>query len=75
MKMKRQKYKPEEDGKLATSLAMAKMRSIAFDPATPRRVINRLDNLHNDDDAVSKADAKRARKQTKLAALVAKGKA
>lgn len=68
--MKRKSYKPKTDGLLNTSTAMAHMRNVAFNPQTARRTINRLDNLHDDDTALAKADAKRARKAAKRAAQV-----
>ncbi len=63
--MKRKPYKP--GSLLLTSLAMAKMRAIAFNEQTPRRIINTLDNenARDDDEALAQAEAKRQRKMAK----------
>lgn len=59
------------NGKMKTSAAMAQMRSIAYNPSTARKVINRLDKLHDDDAYEAAAQAKRDRKAAKRAALAA----
>jgi hypothetical protein len=70
--VKRKKYKPQAEGKLATSAPMAQMRAIAFNPQPARRTLNRLDRMHDDDAAEAAAKAKRERKLAKRAKEVTK---
>lgn len=70
--MARERYKAK--GKLLSSAAMAKMREIAFNPSTPRMIINRLDKLHDDDAYELAAQKKRDRKLAKARAQMRKQK-
>ena len=65
MKKKRTPYKQSAN----KSPVLQHMCNVAYNPSTPRMILNRLDKLHDDDAAEAAAEAKRARKAAKARLL------
>lgn len=61
MKKKRTPYQQSEK----KSPVLQHMCNVAYNPRTPRMILNRLDKLHDDDAAEEAAAEKRARKAAK----------